>query len=148
MENIGSNKQKIVALLGSFRKHYEQVKQIMDCFTANGFIVSSPKKANIINPGEDFVLFDTDPTQNPRLLEDSVLQKIEEADLVYICNVGGYIGTSVSFELGNLVAMRQKVYFLEMCNDPVFKEFFDESTIISPIELCKRMKLENEGYKK
>jgi len=128
-----------VVILGSFKKHYEQIKETIDCFIANGFEVLSPQKSNIINPNDEFVLFDTDISHDPKILEEIVLKKMREANIIYICNVNGYIGRSVGFELGNSINMRDKVYFLEKWNESFLDEFFDESKVIDPLSLCNNI---------
>ena len=128
-----------IVILGSVRKHYEKIKDVIDCFTFNGFEVLSPSKANIINPNDDFVLFDTDMSDDPGILEEIVLRKMEVADIIYICNVDGYIGISVIYELGYSMGMREKIYFLEKWKESFLDEFYDDSKVIDPLSLCKKL---------
>lgn len=101
-------------IIGSFRKHYDDMTKVIRLFHKKGIKVVSPKEAEIINPDDEFVVFDYDPKHlTEKELEDLVLEKMHKCHFVYLVNPGGYIGLSASFEVGYCVAHGIDVYALE-----------------------------------
>lgn len=113
-------------IIGSFRKHYNQMVDIIDIFNKNAIEVLSPREAIIINPEDEFVVFDYDPKDlSDKEIEDKVLEKMHNVDFVYLYNPGGYIGLSASFEIGYCHAHGIKVYAFEESNELCF-QYVDE----------------------
>jgi len=56
-------------------------------------------------------------TPDPRGIV-SCLEKIDDAEIVYVVNPGGYIGRSLAFDLGYAVARGRQVCSLERIVDP------------------------------
>lgn len=85
-------------------------------------------------------------SNNPRQLELDYLNRCLEADLVYVCNEDGYIGTTVAFELGVLTSYGQEIYFLEKPSDDLFSNMIHihENTIYELETLIDKIKLHNE----
>lgn len=101
-------------IIGSFRKHYDDMTNVIRLFHEKGIEVLSPKEAEIINPDDEFVVFDYDPKHlTEKELEDLVLEKMHKCHFVYLVNPGGYIGLSASFEVGYCAAHGIDVYALE-----------------------------------
>jgi hypothetical protein len=101
-------------IIGSFRKHYDDMINVIRLFHNKGIEVLSPKEAEILNPEDEFVVFDYDPKHlSERELEDLVLEKMHMCNFVYLVNPGGYIGLSASFEVGYCAAHGIDVYALE-----------------------------------
>jgi len=48
----------------------------------------------------------------------SCLEKIEDADLVYVVNPGGYVGRSLAFDLGYALARGRTICSLAPIEDP------------------------------
>jgi len=46
------------------------------------------------------------------------LRKIDKADVVYIVNPGGYIGKSVSIDIGYALARNKPIYVMNQIDDP------------------------------
>lgn len=66
--------------------------------------------------------------------------KIQMADVVFVFNKNGYIGNSVTLEIGYAVALSKPIYALsadnnELCRDVLFREI-----ISTPAELVKKLK--------
>jgi len=135
---------KTVTIFGSFRKHYKKIIEIIDTFEANGITVLSPKKSEIINPDSEFVVFKSDVTNDPLELENIHLNTIEKADIIYVCDVDGYIGFSTAFEIGYALRMGHTIYFLEEPKEIILSEIANEhfysKKIINPEELCCEIK--------
>ena len=67
-------------------------------------------------------------------------QKIKMADAVFIYNKGGYIGNSVTLEIGFAVALGKPIYALEADTKELCREVLFLEVISSPKELAKRLK--------
>ena len=67
-------------------------------------------------------------------------QKIRMADTVFIYNQDGYIGNSVTLEIGFAVALGKSLYALEADTKELCQEMLFLEVISSPTELAKRLK--------
>jgi len=123
-------------IIGSFRKHYDQMTEVIRLFHANGIEVLSPKEAQILNPHDEFVVFDYDAEDlDDKGLQDLVLQKMHNSHFVYLVNPGGYIGLSAAFEVGYCAAHGLDVYAMEPSNEVCIKYVKD---IVGPEEMIRR----------
>ena len=153
---------KTVALLGSFGKQYDLMIEVAKKLISNGFDVLVPKLNGIKNDNSGFLILNGDENKSEELLEDDYLDNCLMADCVYVCNKDGYIGGTVSFELGTLQCYGQEVFFMEEPIDVLIRKltplhhtcdidnfihqlemrnifiraFFDDY-LESPAELCK-----------
>lgn len=92
---------RTVAIVGSFRRHYGEVVAVARIFTAAGLRVVSPAISRIVNPGEEYVRFESDPPDlTDQRIQALTTARILAADLVYVVAPGGYIGRTTSYELG------------------------------------------------
>jgi nucleoside 2-deoxyribosyltransferase len=66
------------------------------------------------------------------------LKKIDDADVVYIVNPGGYIGKSVSVDIGYAYAKNKSIYALHPVDDPPVMDLIDN--ILSPEALIDFLK--------
>lgn len=103
--------QLAVVILGSYRKHWEGIAATAERFRALGCAVT-PSGAPV-NPGDPFVLLDTDAGKTEREIVFGVLAAIDQADAVYFYNPGGYLGASAAVELGYCLAAGKRFYTLE-----------------------------------
>jgi ADP-ribose pyrophosphatase YjhB (NUDIX family) len=109
-------------IIGSFRKHYAQISEIIELFNKNNIQILSPQIAQVVNPSDEFVLFDYDPEHlNARELEDIVLKKCHKADFVYLVNPQGYVGLSASFEIGYCYAHNLPIFAMEFSDELCMK---------------------------
>ena len=114
---------------GSFRKHYHEIKEMIDQFGRLGIEVLSPKKSNIVNPDDDFVILESDESDNIFFIENEHLSAIKKSDFLYVVNPGGYIGLTVALEMGYACANNKKIYCLCEPNDILLKEFCFKSNL-------------------
>ncbi len=120
-------KQKYQAVIsGSFREAFKEIQKYLVDFEKEGFEVLSPKKAKIINPGEEFAILESDKTTDPKTLEDGHLEAIAKADVLYIVAPNGYLGDSAKMELGLAYALRKHIYCSEKVNDITLKLYCGE----------------------
>lgn len=145
MRKSVGEKYQTVGLCGSFRKHLDVVSSAHRQFTDSGFEVLAPTvMGEVSNPDDDFVLFESDDSDDPLELEGRYQELLLESDAVYVCNPEGYIGGSVMMELGRL-AGRAEVYFMEIPQEPVVREMAKDS-VVSAEDFIKYMKLHNEVF--
>ena len=132
---VNSNFTHKSLIVGSFRKHYDPITDVIRNFHAKGIEVLSPKEAKILNPEDEFVIFDYDPSDlSEKELEDIVLEKMHKSSFVYLVNPGGYIGVSAAFEIGYCVAHGIDVFAMEHSNELCFKYV---KSVKSPDEMVK-----------
>ncbi len=101
---------KKITVLGSFRRHYNEISEDIKTFNDLGIEVLSPKISKIINPGEEFAILKSDKG-SPKELEDRHLSQILLSDCVYVCNPEGYIGITVAFEIGYALSQQIPILF-------------------------------------
>lgn len=101
-----------VAIIGSFRQHYDVVTASAERFVRAGWTVTSPRCSPVVS-GDLFVRFETDDADLTDAEVQSVtLRNIFTAALVYVVNPDGYVGRTTCYELGRIIQRRQPVYFL------------------------------------
>lgn len=139
-----------VSILGSFNKHYEFIKEDINNFTTKGFDVLAPAVSNIKSNNNGYVLFESDKSDNPVQIEQSFLDLCKRSDVIYICNVGGYLGKTVMFELGYLLGIGKEIFFKEYPSDePLLQSLLKQNSdvIVTSKELAEMMLSHNEVFK-
>lgn len=107
---------KTVSIIGSFRKeeHYSKIIEIIQKLKFNCITILSPKGTEVVNSIDNFVIFSSDdPNLTPIEIEEATLQKIFSSDIVYVCDVDGYIGRTTAYEIGRCVMRNKEIYFME-----------------------------------
>jgi NTP pyrophosphatase (non-canonical NTP hydrolase) len=122
-----------IVISGSFRKHYDDIREMIKRFEGLGVRVLSPKHSNVVNPGEEFVLLETDSSTSPEEVERDHLAAICRADALYLYNNEGYIGCSGAMEMGWALALGKAVYAKEACKDIALSCFIGQ--VASPEEV-------------
>jgi ADP-ribose pyrophosphatase YjhB (NUDIX family) len=103
-----------VSLIGSFRRHYAEIRETARIFTAAGITVRSPPISRVIDPEKDFVRFASDPPVATDLeIQAATMEKIFSSDFVYVVNPGGYTGLMTAHELGRIIERGMAVYYAE-----------------------------------
>lgn len=101
-----------VALIGSFRQHYDAVMKVFTIFDSLGLQVNSPKGSPILKNGIPFVRFESDPQHWCDAKVQSVaLHRILSADFVYVVSPCGYVGRTTCYEIGRIIQARRPLYF-------------------------------------
>jgi len=89
-----------VVISGSFRKHLHEIGEAMTRFKKTGVVVLAPLTHETQNDHVDFILLKTDDALKSKdAIEQEFLSNIQQADFLYVANVGGYIGQSVATEI-------------------------------------------------
>ena len=71
-----NNTTLTTVIVGSFRKHLMQIFKIKHELEKRRILVLSPTGDTVINSEDDFIVFQSDPITDPKLLQDSVFAKI------------------------------------------------------------------------
>jgi hypothetical protein len=120
-----------VALIGSFKKNYTQILEILKMFTNIGIEVTSPKGTDIVQEGIPFVRFTSDPVDwDDFMVQTMTLHRIFCATFVYVVAPNGYIGRTTSYEIGRIIQAQRPLYFSEHPKDLPIK--IPGNHIISP----------------
>jgi nucleoside 2-deoxyribosyltransferase len=103
---------------GSYRKHFREMIALKRFLEGEQINVLAPVSSGIINPGEEFILLNEDPINDPRTLQDSILAKIRASSFLVLANVDGYIGKAASFEMGYAVSQGIQILTITSVEDP------------------------------
>jgi hypothetical protein len=107
-----------VAIIGSFRRHYDEVLNALGEFVDQGLIVRSPHRSRILDPSQEFVRFELDdPDSSDVEIEYHALREILAADVVYVVCPEGYLGRTTCYELGWVLARDLPVFFSDVPKD-------------------------------
>ncbi|MFH0701832.1 MAG: NUDIX domain-containing protein [Candidatus Woesearchaeota archaeon] len=107
-------------LHGSFRKHFDLIKETHDLFTRVGIEVVAPTISAPIGKTDGFVHLETDLSRDPRLVELQYLQQVSKLGnfgFSYYINPKGKLGTSASYELGIDQLTNTRYIFMEPLKD-------------------------------
>lgn len=113
-------------IVGSYRKFYPDIRQVITLFENEGIIVLSPPKSRIVNPGSSFAVFETDTSCDVHSIESGHLSALARADFVYFYNPQGYTGNNAAFELGCAWVYGIPIIALERSGNPGLDCFFAE----------------------
>jgi hypothetical protein len=108
---------------GSFRKHFQQIVELKQQLKQYQVAVLSPIGDSAVNPHEEFVVLDSDPVTNPKLLQDSVFAKIRRSTFLVVANIESYLGCAAVLEIGYALALGITVYTVEPVEDPNLKPY-------------------------
>lgn len=101
-----------VAIIGSFKRHNDAVQRVCAVLREAGVTVTSPRGADIVKPGIDFVRFSTDATDlTDTAIQSLALHRIFVANLVYVVAPDGYVGKTTCYEIGRVLQRKQPIYF-------------------------------------
>ena len=123
-----------VSIIGSFRKYYNEIKEIILLFKKNNIEVLSPKFSEITNSIEDFVIFKSDNSNlTPAEIQTETLNNILKSDVVYVYNPKGYVGRTTCYEIGVIRTTKIPLLFLQQPQDLPIKVY--GHNIMSPSKL-------------
>lgn len=107
-----------VAIIGSFQKYYNEILDIIKMFKQKGLYVLSPKESYISGSVDDFVIFESDRKDfTPAEIQMITLEKIINADVVYVYNPNGYVGKTTCYEIGFCFSQKKPIYFFNYPED-------------------------------
>lgn len=123
-----------ISIIGSFRKFYEEIKQVILLLKKNNIEVLSPRYSEITYSIDDFVIFESDDKKlTPSEIQTDTLNRILKSDIVYVYNPEGYIGRTTCYEIGVIRTTTIPLIFLENPRDlPILVH---SSEIMNPSKL-------------
>ena len=125
-------------LHGSLLKHYSEIKRIHKLFTQAGIEVLAPADSEITTVKDGFAFLKSDANIDQRLIELQYLhnlKKLGENGFSYFVNPDGYIGKSVSYELGIAQISNVKCFFKNKPSD--HPAYLHKNSIWSPEDLVE-----------
>src|SRR3989338_4308247 len=123
-------------LHGSFRQHFDIIKEVYHQFTNAGIKVIAPEISEVVGTQDGFVHLQTDPSQDSRIVELLYLKKAAElgpAGFSYYINPKGKLGTSTSYELAIDQLVNTRALFMEPLRD--HPAYIPKNSIWKPAEL-------------
>ena len=121
-DNLSNDQASIFTVIsGSFRKHLKQISLLKIALKKYSIVVLSPTGNIAVNPKEEFIILDSDPVSNPRMLQDSVFAKIRRSTFLSVANIDGYLGKAAIMEIGYAIGLGIPIYTLEPVSDPNLK---------------------------
>ena len=138
----------IVCLSGSF-KFISEMLEIEKLLIENGIQCLSPvphsyrKGATPSEFTEDWNSLSEEQKleESQRIQKEYFHQKVDPADMVYVVNPGGYIGASVTLEIGYAYAKKKPLFAMEPIAEYTVLGLIDR--VLSPVELVQEI-LKNE----
>ena len=125
-------------LHGSFRKHFELIKEVHDIFTKAGISVIAPDISEIVGETNGFVHLAKDFNKDQRVIELLYLRKLAElgpAGFSYYVNPQGALGTSSSYELAMNQLTNTRYLFMESLRD--HPAYVPQNSVWKPEELAQ-----------
>lgn len=119
------NEENTVSLLGSLRKQLISIKEKALQLEENGYKILAPKLSNIKTNENGFIIFEDDVSDNPIIIESDFIEKCLKSESIIVCNKGGYVGNTVMFEIGYLLAKKKNIEFIEDPNESWLKDVVD-----------------------
>ncbi len=133
-------------LHGSFRKHFDLIKETHELFTNSGIEVIAPEISEIIGETEGFVHLKNDASSDPRVTELIYLKKLSElgsGGFSYYINPQGTLGVSASYELAIDQLTNTRYLFMNSLKD--HPAYVPQNSVWQPKELAEYVK-EQKSY--
>lgn len=109
--------ENTVSILGSLRKQLNFIYENSIRLQKNGYKVLAPKISSVKCDENGFVFFDDDISNDPTIIEKDFLEQCLKSEYIFVCDKDGYIGNTVAFEIGFLLAINKNIKFLEEPKD-------------------------------
>lgn len=92
-----------ITVSGSFNRHLDSIANAMADFSSKGVQVLSPRDTKIVACDGQFLFVAGDKSRDVRLVQDMHMDAIRDSDFLWVIAPDGYIGRSVSMEIGYAV---------------------------------------------
>lgn len=128
-----------IAIIGSFRRHYEEVLWAARIFVDAGLTVTTPAISRVLDGKQSFVRFATDrPDLSDHEIQAATLERILTSDVVYVVAPNGYIGRTTSYELGCARQNGSQIFYSERPDD--LPTDIPSDLVIDPKNLAQRLR--------
>lgn len=131
------NEQIRCVIHGSFGKDFAEIQRVARLFESVGIVVLAPKASKLAGVANGFALFEDEINKDPRLVELEYLHKLRQlgsSGFSYFVDPGGYIGKSVSYELGIAQLTNVRCFYMEQPQD--HPAYVHKNAIWSPEDLA------------
>lgn len=128
-------------LHGSLQRHYAEIKRVRELFAQAGIEVLAPADSEIETVRGGFAVLGSDEEKDPRMIELIYLHHLRhlgDNGFSYFVNPDGYIGKSVSYELGVAQLSNVKCFFMEKPDD--HPAYLHKNSIWKPGRLAEYIK--------
>jgi hypothetical protein len=119
----------VIAISGSFHRHFSAILDTKARFENLGVTVLSPAGRTLLDPATEFPLLAEDDSDNPAVLQKRHLDAITAADALYVVNPESYLGKSVAFEMGWAAAHSKPIYSQNPLREPGLQSFVAASVV-------------------
>ncbi|MHA1908042.1 MAG: hypothetical protein ACW98Y_12155 [Candidatus Thorarchaeota archaeon] len=134
----------IVCLSGSF-KFIDKMMEIEELLTEHGIQCLSPvphsyrkgSKPSEFTENWNSLSEAQKLEESERIQKEYFHQKVDQSDVVYVVNPGGYVGASVTLEIGYTYALKKPLYAMEPIKEYTVMGLIER--IISPTELLQEI---------
>lgn len=106
-------KKNTISLLGSLTKQLECIKEENIKQKNNGYEILAPRLSNIKTDENGFIIFEDDISDNPIIIESNFIENCLKSENIIVCNKDGYIGNTVMFEIGYLLAKKKNIELMQ-----------------------------------
>lgn len=88
-----------VTIAGSYRKHFDRIVEAKREFEEQGAEVLRPRTETVAASDSELVRLEGDP-DDLREVREAQFEAIRGADVLYVVNPGGYVGSAATIEVG------------------------------------------------
>jgi len=130
---------RTVAVIGSFRQHFDKVREAAVVLRQQGWEVTTPV-GEVLDSSRRFVRLSGDDEAHDDITVQSVaLQRILAAEVVYAVVPGGYVGRTTCYEIGRVIQAARPLYLSERPDDlPIY---VPDAHILPPQQLSRLQEL-------
>jgi hypothetical protein len=139
-------------ILGSF-KFKREIDLCREEFEDNGVLVLAPEKGQVYSPpnrrhiqiAASFRPLPTERYTPIKAIEDAFLMAISQSNLAYLVDINGYVGSTVSLEIGFILARNIFLYASETINslldpDPYWQDRVQKIPVMSVVNTIQYYK--------
>lgn len=134
------SKKNTISLLGSLRKQIESIKEKILQLEESGYEILAPKLSNIKTDENGFIIFEDDVSDNPIIIESDFIENCLKSESVVVCDKDGYVGNTVMFEIGYLLAKKKNIKFIQKPSEIWLADVVDYFSKSNDIKILSKYK--------
>lgn len=114
--------QLTCTISGSFHRSLDAIETKIAEFHRVGVTVLSPRNTHSVGEVRGFILLEGE-TGDPKDIQQGHLRSIRSSDCLYVVNPDGYIGSSVTMEIGYALSLGIPVFCQASPDEPIIEMF-------------------------
>lgn len=134
------SKKNTISLLGSLRKQIESIKEKILQLEESGYEILAPKLSNVKTDENGFIIFEDDVSDNPIIIESDFIENCLKSESVVVCDKDGYVGNTVMFEIGYLLAKKKNIKFIQKPSEIWLADVVDYFSKSNDIKILSKYK--------